>query len=92
MSFERTPAPSRCPECNSRHMQPYRVVMDTFAGADCCWQCIGCGLILETCIVGKEPRITNTGTRRAVVLPRGLGTFRDRSGVGKRAQKGDPNA
>lgn len=61
--------PSRCPDCQSRLLQPHGV-MDTFERYEvACWQCVSCGLTFDCQPRGKTVRVRRHRVRPVVLAP-----------------------
>lgn len=80
MSYRESPCPSRCVSCNSRMLKSYGCIQDTFGDAENIgWQCVACGVVMETEQVGKTVKIQPVGIRRITLAPGELRTLRRES-------------
>lgn len=85
-----SPNPSRCPECQSRLLQPHEV-MDTFERQEVgYWQCVSCGMTFDCLLVGRRVTTRLNGVRRIVLAPGELNILTKESHartVGKKAKE-----
>lgn len=71
MTTRRYDRPSRCMECNGRHIDDH--YLDCIDGTVYLWQCLDCGAVIER----HGPKRYRISGYKPVVLPRGMREVRN---------------